>query len=289
MEPTELKAMARRYFFEIMNQANMATLEEIIADEFVFTLPTHPDPYRGPDGFKVLVNMLHEAFPDFFIHPREMVAEGDHCVVYWRGGGTHKGGPLHTQKGDIPASGRYFEIDGMSMLRISDGKIREVKANEDTVGLLMDLGVVPRPAPLNYPSREEAVALVERYFGELMSEGKMEIIPDILDPDFSFYIPTQPKPFVGHEAFKGFVGYLRNAFPDIKFTPENHVVENDKVASRWQITGTHQGEFLGAPATGNSISDYGIDVFKIYDGKILSIIVNENDFGLMQQLGLIPA
>jgi steroid delta-isomerase-like uncharacterized protein len=284
----ELKNIGRRYIFEIMNQGNMATLEEIIADEFVFTLPTHPDPYRGPEGFKVLVNMLHGAFPDFFIHPREMVAEEDHVVIYWRGGGTHLGEPLHTQKGDVEASGNYFEIDGMSMLRISGDKIVEVKANEDTVGLLMDLGVVPGP-PKNYPTREEAVTLVERYFQEIMTEGKVDVIPEILDENFTFHIPTQPKPFVGFEGFTGFVHYLRNAFPDIKFTPENHVVENNKVATRWNISGTHKGEFLGAPATGNKISDYGIDVFYIVDGKILSIIVNENDFGLMQQIGLIPA
>jgi predicted ester cyclase len=121
-----------------------------------------------------------------------------------------------------------------------------------------------------------------------MSEGKIEIIPELLDSGFTFHIPTQPKPFIGHEAFRGFVGYLRNAFPDIKFIPENFVVDGNKVASRWQITGTHKGEFLGAQPTGNSISDFGIDIFTIHQGKILFIEVNENDFGLMQQLGIIP-
>ena len=45
------KAVSRRYFHEIMNQANEATAREILSDEFVFTLPTHPEPFKGPDGF----------------------------------------------------------------------------------------------------------------------------------------------------------------------------------------------------------------------------------------------
>ena len=283
----ELKRLARRYFIEIMNQANMAAIDEIIADEFVFTLPTHPEPYKGPAGFKVLVNMLHDAFPDFYINPCEMAAEGETVVCRWRGGGTHMGGPLHTSKGDLAASGRCFEIDGMSMLTVRDGKVRGVKANEDTVGMLMQLGVIPATDGA-VPARDAQVRLVERYFGELMSDGKIAIIPEIMDPGVSFHIPTQPKPFIGYDAFRGFVGYLRNAFPDIRFTPENFVVDGAKVASRWRITGTHRGEFLGAKPTGNSISDFGIDLFTIHQGKILSVEVNENDFGLMQQLGIIP-
>jgi steroid delta-isomerase-like uncharacterized protein len=138
------------------------------------------------------------------------------------------------------------------------------------------------------PARDAQVRLVERYFGELMSEGKIAIIPEIMDPGITFHIPTQPKPFIGYDAFRGFVAYLRNAFPDIRFTPENFVVDGAKVASRWRITGTHRGEFLGANPTGNAISDYGIDNFTIHQGRILSVEVNENDFGLMQQLGIIP-
>ncbi len=281
------KQIARRYFIEIMNQADMAVLDEIIADEFVFTLPTHPEPYRGPAGFKVLVRMLHDAFPDFYINPCEFVGEGETVVCRWRGGGTHLGGPLHTTKGDLPASGRAFEIDGMSQLTIRDGKVRGVKANEDTVGMLLQLGAIPG-FDATKPDRAAQVRLVERYFGELMSEGKLEIITEIMDPGITFHIPTQPKPFIGYDAFRGFVGYLRNAFPDIRFTPENFVVDGAKVASRWQITGTHQGEFLGAKPTGNKISDHGIDIFTIHQGRILSVEVNENDFGLMQQLGIIP-
>ena len=284
------KALSRRYFHEIMNQANAAVAHEILSPDFVFTLPTHPEPFTGPDGFVGLVKMLHGAFPDFYIDPQDMVADGDWVATRWVGGGTHTGGPLLTVKGNLEATGQFFQIDGMTWHTIRDGQIVESIGHEDTLGLMLQLGVLPAPeaaAPETTPAQNEA--LVRRYFQDIMSEGNLEVIEEILAPEFAFIIPTQAEPIMGYEAFRGFVQYLRNAFPDIKFTSLRQVAEGNKVASRWSIEGTHQGEFLGAPATGNHIKDYGIDIFTIRHGKIVSVHVNENDFGLMQQLGAIPA
>ena len=102
------KWIAMRYFKEIMTEGNLGTIYELLAPEFVFTLPTHPEPYRGPDGFKELVTMLHGCFPDFFIHAKDMVASGDMVVTRWRGGGTHLGGAIHTVAGDIPPQRAAF-------------------------------------------------------------------------------------------------------------------------------------------------------------------------------------
>lgn len=283
----ENKKIVRRYFLEIMNQANWDTLHEILDEDFVFTLPTHPEPYRGPDGFKELVSMLHEAFPDFYINIEDMMADGETVVTRWFGGGTHEGGPLHTVQGDLPASGRHFDIDGMTWHTVRNGKIVEAIGHEDTLGLMLQLGVMPPPPSDRVETTpEQNRALVARYFNEIMNEGKLDVVPEVLHPNFAFIIPTQPEPIVGYEAFSGFVTYLRNAFPDIRFTVMREAAEGNKVASRWRINATHKGEFLGMPATDNTVEDFGIDVFKVSNGKILQVHVNENDFGLMEQLGM---
>ncbi len=282
------KKIARRYFIEIMNMANMETLYEILSPDFIFTLATHPEPFRGPDGFKELVTMLHSAFPDIYIHVQDMVASGDTVVTRWRGGGTHTGGPLITVEGDLQASGKSFEIDGMTWHRIEDGKIVETLVNEDTVGLFMQLGKI-LSQPHEEPSPEKNMETVDRYFNEIMNQGKVDIIEEVVDENFAFIIPTQPEPFRGYDGFKGFVQYLRNAFPDIHFTIEKKIAEKNKVAARWKITGTHKGEFLGAPPTNKFVEDYGIDIFTFSKGKLLTVHVNENDYGLMKQLGIIPS
>jgi steroid delta-isomerase-like uncharacterized protein len=277
------KYIAMRYFKEIMTDGNLATLYELIAPDFVFTLPTHPEPYRGPDGFKELVTMLHSCFPDFYIHPQDIVTFGDTVVTRWIGGGTHLGAAIHTVAGDIPASGRTFEIDGISWQRMANGQIVETHGNEDTVGMFSQLGILPT-SPLLAENPEQNLKTTHIYFDEIMSQGKLELIEEIMTPDFQFIIPTQPAPIAGYDNMKGFVTYLRTAFPDITFTVEREIASDNKVATRWRIKGTHKGEFLGMPASGNVVEDYGIDIFTFEQGKIKTVHVNENDFGLFQQL-----
>ncbi len=282
MSAIQNKYIAIRYFKEIMTHGNLATLYELVAPDFVFTLPTHPEPYHGPDGFRDLVTMLHSCFPDFYIHPQDMVAFNDTVVTRWRGGGTHLGAAIKTVAGDIPASGRKFEIDGMTWHRMENGKIVEARGNEDTVGMFTQLGIAPSPMTATTP--EQNIKTAHRYFYEVMNQGKLDVVQEIMTTDFQFIIPTQPAPIMGYDNFAGFVTYLRNAFPDIEFSIEREIATDNKVAARWFITGTHKGEFLGMAATGNSIKDYGVDIFTFENGKIKTVHVNENDWGLFQQL-----
>jgi len=178
----------------------------------------------------------------------------------------------------------------MTWLRMKDGKIVESLANEDTLGLLMQLGVIPVPGgPPPQTTVDENRAIVARYFNEVMNEGDLGVVDEVFAPNFAFRIPTLPEPVRGPDGFRAFVTGLRDAFPDIHFTVEREVAEGNKVACRWTITATHKGTFLGVPPSGNAIADQGIDIFTIGNGKIVEMFVNENDFGLMQQLGAIPS
>jgi steroid delta-isomerase-like uncharacterized protein len=149
--------------------------------------------------------------------------------------------------------------------------------------MFSQLGILPT-SPLLAENPEQNLKTTHIYFNEIMSQGKLELIEEIMTPDFQFIIPTQPAPIAGYDNMKGFVTYLRTAFPDITFTVEREIASDNKVASRWRIKGTHKGEFLGMPASGNVVEDYGIDIFTFEQGKIKTVHVNENDFGLFQQL-----
>jgi len=288
MSVQDNKAIARRYYDEIMNGADLATIDELMAPDFVFTLATHPEPFHGPEGFKQLVTMLHGAIPDVHLTVEHLLAEGDYVVGHWTGTGTHTGGPLLTVMGDLPPSGRQFRIDGMTWLKIVDGKIKESLANEDTVGMLTQLGVLPaQGTPDRSSTPERNMASVGRYFDEVLNEGRLEVIDELLAPDFTLRIPTLPEPVRGPEGMKRFVTALRTGFPDIHFTVERRVADGDKVAARWFIEGTHQGPFLGVPPTNDRVRDQGIDIFVFRDGRLVELWVNENDLGLMRQLGVV--
>lgn len=285
--PAAQRAIAHRYYEEIMNQAKLEVIDELMSPDFLFTIPTHPEPYRGPDGFKELVTMLHGAFPDVHLDVKHLLVDGNTVVGRWIGSGTHTGGALHTVQGDIPASGKHFVIDGVSWLKIVDGKIVESLANEDTLSLLHQIGVIPNPPIL--PNSNINKKIAQRFINEILNGGNFETVGDIIAPDFVFHTPIAPYPIRGPEGLKAFVTKLKQAFPDIKYQIDLEMGDDSMAAIRWLMTGTHQGEFIGLPPSNKSVTLQGVSIFEIVSGQITQIWVNANDLGLLEQIGAMGA
>jgi steroid delta-isomerase-like uncharacterized protein len=138
-------------------------------------------------------------------------------------------------------------------------------------------------------TRERNRQLVSRYFAEVLSRGRLETIDELMRSDLVFHISTIPDGVRGIDAYKDFVRTLRTAFPDGVFALERMIATETRAAARWTFKGTHRGPFLGVAPTGRTITDQGIDVFHLADGRITDIWANEDAFGLMKQLGSIPA
>ena len=79
-----------------------------------------------------------------------------------------------------------------------------------------------------------------------------------------------------------------SAFPDLHFTIDDLVAEGDKVAWRFNSTGTQKGDFMGIPPTGNVGNVTGQVLFRLENNRIVEGWVNIDALGLMQQLGVIP-
>jgi steroid delta-isomerase-like uncharacterized protein len=80
----------------------------------------------------------------------------------------------------------------------------------------------------------------------------------------------------------------REAFPDLRATVEEIVEEGDRIAVRATFTGTHDGEFMGIPASGRTISIQAMDVVRVVDGRAAEHWGVTDVMGLMQQIGAIP-
>jgi steroid delta-isomerase-like uncharacterized protein len=286
-------ALVRRYFYEVFNQADLRALEEICTPDFIFTLPTHSEPFRGVQGYRDLVNMLVGSFPDIHFAIEDMSTEGDRVLTRWSARGTHTGSPFPTVIGDIPAIGNSFSINGMTWHRIDGDRIAEVIANEDSLGLAQQMGriILPEQAALtapearrSTPSPEDNARAVSRYFDEVMNQGKLETIDEIMSPNFAFFIPTLPDAVRGPDGMKRFVSGLHASFPDINFRVEYQVADGNRIATRYSMTGTHRAEFLGIPASNNAATDVGTTLFHFLDGRILRIWVAEDSLGLVRQL-----
>ena len=138
-------------------------------------------------------------------------------------------------------------------------------------------------------STETNKALSRRYLEEAFNQGKLNVLDEIIAKDHVSTGPgTLPGLPAGPEGDKQLITMYRNAFPDVHFTIDEQIAEGDKVVTRWTGHGTHKGELLGIPATGKSTTVTGIAVDRIVNGKIVENWGLFDQFGMMQQLGVIP-
>ena len=105
--------------------------------------------------------------------------------------------------------------------------------------------------------------------------------------------------FVEHEEQPGlqptkqgvleFFGMLRLAFPDMRMDVEDLIAGGDKTVARARVTGTHQGEFAGVPATGRQVEVQLIDIMRFDDAGLVCEHWGVMDMmSMMQQLGVVP-
>lgn len=132
-------------------------------------------------------------------------------------------------------------------------------------------------------------ALVRRYLEEVVSRGNLAAADQLVAADVVFTSPYTPEPIRDLAGFKQMIGGLHSAFPDMRLDEEDVIAEGDRVASRWVVRGTHQGEFMGLPPTGRQFAITGMSIYRIAGGKIVEGWVNDDSLGMLQQLGVIPA
>jgi steroid delta-isomerase-like uncharacterized protein len=111
-------------------------------------------------------------------------------------------------------------------------------------------------------------------------------IDELVEPDVLIRTPS-PVETTGAKAIKEVFARLLQAFPDLRITVEDLIAEGDKVVSRNSVTGTHQGEYVGLPPTGKTVTYSEIFVFRFINGRIAETWGIVDVFSQMQQLGVI--
>jgi steroid delta-isomerase-like uncharacterized protein len=119
------------------------------------------------------------------------------------------------------------------------------------------------------------------------NEGKMAIADETYAPNFVFHYPGRPE--VNNLAsFKQYISTTREGMPDFHVKIEDMIAENDKLACRWVASGTHKKDFYGIPASGKKATWTGITIYRFDSGKIVEGWWDQDIFGMLQQLGVIP-
>ncbi len=132
-------------------------------------------------------------------------------------------------------------------------------------------------------------AVVRRY-REIHNTNQLDKLGEVLAAD---YVPHTLMPGMtpGLETYKQIHQMTLAAFPDLHVTTEDLIADGDQVVERWTQTQTHTGiAMFGAPAnSGKKVRITGISIYRLKDGKIVEHWADMDFFGVMVQLGVIPA
>jgi steroid delta-isomerase-like uncharacterized protein len=135
-------------------------------------------------------------------------------------------------------------------------------------------------------STETNKAIVRRYFDQVLNEQQHDLAEEFLAETIELH-GTDLAP--GLEVVKQWLTMFAAAFPDGHYTVEDVVAEGDRVVARTTFNGTHKAEMQGIPASGKAVSVPSITIFRLDNGKIAEGWLINDNLGMMQQLGVIPA
>jgi predicted ester cyclase len=127
---------------------------------------------------------------------------------------------------------------------------------------------------------------------EVFNGRRLDLLGDVLHPEFrgrgiSAFPPEGPG--AGPAARRKLYETFYQAIPDARAEVLDVVAEGDKVVLVDRFGGTHRGEFLGRPGTGDRIEWMAVHIYTIRDGKVLEDAVMTDALAIMQQLGLVPS
>jgi predicted ester cyclase len=157
-------------------------------------------------------------------------------------------------------------------------------------GLLMAAGISNTQAIPNNQKKEfmstiqRNEAIVRSVYEQSLNKRNFDLLHELISAEYPGFQGIR-----GPEGFEKPIDGLIQAFPDIQWNIEDLVGEEDKVAVRWQWQGTHKGVFSGYAPTGKTLTNDGMAIFLLKDGKIVSGVLQTDRLGFLQSIDVVPA
>lgn len=136
-------------------------------------------------------------------------------------------------------------------------------------------------------SIENNIQLMKRFVA-FINTANEQLAGELISTNAKFYVPGQPEPLSGPGGYLAIIGMMRSGFSDIQWSLEDSVVEENKVAARFIMRGTHNGAFFGVPPTGKAIKVQAINFYLFSNGQIVEEYGQPDMLELLQQIGAVP-
>jgi steroid delta-isomerase-like uncharacterized protein len=137
-------------------------------------------------------------------------------------------------------------------------------------------------------SPQDLKALAQRFADEVINAHDLDdALTELVAEDFVELNPL-PGQGPGRAGLADALAAMFTGFPDLHWSMFDTVVEGDRVVSLSTWTGTHEGEFMGMPATGRSVSVEAWTIDRYRDGQLVESRIIMDIAGMLAQLGVLP-
>ena len=125
-------------------------------------------------------------------------------------------------------------------------------------------------------------------FEIMINTADEKLAEDLVDSNAPFFTPASPEPLYGGKGYLSVVNWMRQGFSDVQWHIKDIVADDEKAAVNWNLTGTHDGDFMGMAPTNKKIS---VCVMNFYffnkDGKVTNDIAAEGMIGILRGIGAV--
>lgn len=285
-----IEALIRDRWLTLMNTADMNIADAIYAAGFAPHIPGYPQ-VTDLASYKIEAASAAAVVPDFQVALEDLFSQGDRVVGRFTATGRMPPGVV--PGAPIPPEGTPYTNTWIIIFRFEAGKIAEEWWQFDLLGVMQQLGAFPGSRPAytwgtassvtgdpGLPPKNQALA---RRAEQVWNSGNMVQAARTFSPDYVHHDPVMPT-VTDLAAFEAAIAATRIAFPDLRVRIDDRVVSGDRVAVRRTVTGTHEGEFFGIPATGRTVRWTGTTIYRVADGSIVESWWSYDALGLMMQL-----
>jgi predicted ester cyclase len=191
---------------------------------------------------------------------------------------------------------RHQNGDNMNSTQVSRERKGRESSRERAQATMVIVAGAAAAATLAFASTSQTTAtmsaadgatIAHRYFEEVWNRGHVDVLDELLAPDYVNHTPSAGNPAPGPNGLKPIVLAIRRAFPDLHFTIEDVVVTQDAIAIRTTMTGTHEGELFGIAPTHRAVRVMQIQIERLRKGRIVDHWRVTDDLTLMRQLGVV--
>ena len=134
----------------------------------------------------------------------------------------------------------------------------------------------------------EANKRVMLRFTEFINSASEKLAEELIAPNAVFHVPGRAEPVRGPAGYLEIIAMMRSGFPDVQWRLEETIVEGDRVAARFTMSGTHEGAFFGVPPTGRAIKVQAMNFYRLSGGKFVEERGQPDLLSLLQQIGAVP-